>query len=131
MIWCATFVAQIAHMEKNKRETKRTKPTGVRFTIKDLDRIKEQEGLKTNQDVVDFLMALYNQTKFPILGVPTNDRYAIQQPQSAEKFTQSGKNTPAKLSEKSGNTSGGRVETSKEVPEMSDFMKKRQQSKLG
>lgn len=40
--------------------------------------LQEKHGLKTGNEVADFLKKLYDQTFCPIVGVPTNERQAPQ-----------------------------------------------------
>jgi hypothetical protein len=73
------------YMEKNKKNN----PKGIRLPEDLMKKIKEKEGLKTDQAVINFLLKWYEQTKFPILVTPTLER-------NEQKYSQSGKTHPEK-----------------------------------
>lgn len=64
---CAIFVLRLCYVcameDKETRsyakESTKSKPTGVRFDLEQLEYVKGREKLKTNQKVVDFLLNKY------------------------------------------------------------------------
>jgi hypothetical protein len=114
-------------MEKNKRKN----PKGIRMPEELVEKIKQKEGLKTDQAVVNFLLKMYEQMVFPITLAPTLDRWIPpeQNPNSDKKSARHKTATPKKEAIIPRNEDKNSESTAEAG--LSDFMRKRQQAKNG
>jgi hypothetical protein len=118
------------------KKAQKTKPIGTRFNLQQLELVKNREGLASEQQVIDFLLNDYELRVKGVLDNPTFARHVKQtvegilslgnrlptMPQNEEKPA---KPTKAPITHKES------VEPKSDKTEMSDYMKKRQQSKMG
>jgi hypothetical protein len=61
-------------MKENKKKTKKSSPTGVRFDLKLMESVKKDQGLATAQQVLTFYEDYYRQVKYPIQINPVMER---------------------------------------------------------